>query len=71
MCQALIDGIRNGTISIVSDGSFNPAFPIWPVWTSTVILAPSIEKALLKRAQQKSHEKSRKITQIQEIPKLE
>ena len=43
MCQALINGIRNVTASIVSDGSFNPASPIGPVGTSAVILAPSTE----------------------------
>ena len=43
MCQALINGIRNGTASIVSDGSFNPASPIGPVGTSAVILAVSTE----------------------------
>ena len=42
-CQALSNGIRNGTASIVSDGSFNPSSPIGPVGTSAVILAPSIE----------------------------
>ena len=42
-CQALSDGIQNGTASIVSDGSFNPSSPIGPVGTSAVILAPSIK----------------------------
>ena len=42
-CQALNDGIPNGTASIVSDGSFNPASPIGPVGTLAVILAPSTE----------------------------
>ena len=43
MCQALTEGIRNGTASIVSDGSFNPNSPIGPVGTSAVILAPSTD----------------------------
>ena len=43
MCQALIDEIQNSIASVVSDGSFNPASPIGPVGTSTVILASSTE----------------------------
>ena len=43
MCQAMVEGIRNGTASIVSDGSFNRVSPIGPVGTSVVILAPSTE----------------------------
>ena len=43
MCQALSNGIRNGTASIVSDGSFNPTSPIRPIGTSAVILAPSTD----------------------------
>ena len=43
MYQALINGIRNGTTSIVFDGSFNPVSPIGPVGTLAVILAPSTE----------------------------
>ena len=42
-CQALSDGIRNGTASIVLDGLFNPTSPIGPVGTSAMILAPSTE----------------------------
>ena len=42
-CQALSAGIRNGTASIVSGGSFNPASPIGPVGTLAVMLAPSTE----------------------------
>ena len=40
-CQALNDGIRNGTAHIVLDGSFNPTSSIGPVGTLAVILAPS------------------------------
>ena len=43
MCQALIDGIRVSTTSIVSNGSYNPASPIGPVGTSAVIQASSTE----------------------------
>ena len=43
MCQALSDGIRNGTASIVSDGSYNSTSPIGPVGTLAVILALSTE----------------------------
>ena len=43
MCQALSDGIRNGTASIVSDGSYNSSSPIGPVGTSAVIMAPSTD----------------------------
>ena len=39
--EALSGGIRNGTASIVSDGSFNRTLPIGPVGTSAVIMAPS------------------------------
>ena len=42
-CQLLSDGIRNGTTSIVSDGSFNLASLIGPVGTSVVIPAPTTE----------------------------
>ena len=42
-CQALSDGIRNGTASIVSDGSYNSSSPIGPVGTSDVIMAPSTD----------------------------
>ena len=41
MCQALSDGIQNGTANIVFDGSFNPASPFGPVGMSAVILVPS------------------------------
>ena len=41
MCQALSDRIKNGTASIVLDGSFNRTSPIGPVGTLAVILAPS------------------------------
>ena len=41
MCQALVQNIRNGTASIVSDCSFNVASPIRPAGTLAVILAPS------------------------------
>ena len=43
MCQALSDRIRNGTASILSDGSFNLTSPIGPVSTSAVILVPSTD----------------------------
>ena len=43
MCQSFVEGIRNGTASIVSDGFFNSAFPIRPVGTLAIILAPSTE----------------------------
>ena len=46
-CQALSEGIRNGTASIVSNGYFNPSSPIGPVGTSAVILTPLRE--FLKR----------------------
>ena len=41
MCQSLVRGIRNGTISIVSDGSFNATSPIGSAGISAVILALS------------------------------
>ena len=41
VCQSLVEGIHKGTPSIVSDGSFNTAFPIGPVGSLAVILAPS------------------------------
>ena len=43
MCQTLIDGIRTGIASIVSDGSVNRFSPIGLVGTSAVILALSTE----------------------------
>ena len=41
MCQVLCNRIRNGTVSTVSDGSYNSSSPIGPVGTSAVIMAPS------------------------------
>ena len=41
MCNSLVDGIRNGTASIVSDRSFAPNSPIGKAGISAVILAPS------------------------------
>ena len=41
MCNNLVEGIRNGTASIVSDESFERNSPIGPAGTSAVILAPS------------------------------
>ena len=43
-CQAFFTGIRNGTASIVSDGSFNPSSSMGPVGTSGVIMAPSMDR---------------------------
>ena len=40
-CTNLVEGIKNGTASIVSDGSFKQNSPIGPAGTSSVILAPS------------------------------
>ena len=40
-CLALVAGIAAGTVSIVSDGSFNPESLIGPAGTSAVVLAPS------------------------------
>ena len=42
-CQALCNGIRNGTASIILDGSYNSSSPIEQVGTSAVIMAPSTE----------------------------
>ena len=41
--MALIEGIVNGTASIVSDGSFKEETLIGPAGTSAVVLAPSTE----------------------------
>ena len=41
MCNNLVEGIKNGTASIVSDGSFEQNSPIGPAGTSAVILASS------------------------------
>ena len=41
MCNNLVEGIRNGTASIVSDGSFKPNSTIDKAGTSAVILVPS------------------------------
>ena len=41
MCNNLVEGIRNGTASIVSDGSFKQNSSIGQARTSAVILAPS------------------------------
>ena len=41
MCNSLVEGIRNGTASVVSDGSFEPNSAIGQAGTSAVILAPS------------------------------
>ena len=41
MCINLVEGIRNGTASIVSDGFFEQNSPIGQAGTSAVILAPS------------------------------
>ena len=41
MCLSLAEGIRKGTASVVSDGSFQENDPDGPVGTSAVILAPS------------------------------
>ena len=41
ICNSLVDGIRNGTVSIVLDGSFEPNSPIGKAGTLAVILAPS------------------------------
>ena len=41
MCNNLVKGIRNGTASIVSDGSFERNSTISQAGTSAVILAPS------------------------------
>ena len=41
MCQSLVEGICNGTASIVSSDSSNPASPIGPFGTLAVILEPS------------------------------
>ena len=41
MCNGLVDGIREGTASIVLDGSFEPNSPIGMAGTSAVILTPS------------------------------
>ena len=43
MCQALSDGIKNRTASIMSDSSYNSSSPIGPVETSVVIMAPSTD----------------------------
>ena len=40
-CNSLVEGIRNGTASIVSDRSFEQNSSIGQAETSTVILAPS------------------------------
>ena len=40
-CHALVDGIIAGTVSIVSDGSFNPESLMGPTGTSAIVLAPS------------------------------
>ena len=37
-CQALSDGIRNGTASIVLDGSFNPTSSIGPLTSQLATL---------------------------------
>ena len=42
-CNDLVEGIICGTASIISDGSFDPATPIGPAGSSTVILASSTE----------------------------
>ena len=41
MCNNLVEGIRNGSASIVSDEFFERNSPISPAGTSAVILAPS------------------------------
>ena len=41
MCHSLAEGIRKGTASVVSDGSFEANAAIGPVGTSAVIIAPS------------------------------
>ena len=38
---ALVNGIVEGTVCIVSDGLFNPDSSLGPVGTSAVVLAPS------------------------------
>ena len=43
MCNNLVEGIKNGTTSIVLDGYFDVSSPIGPTMTSAVILAPSTE----------------------------
>ena len=43
MFQALSDRIRNGTASIVSDGSYNSTSPIGPVGMLAVTMAPSTD----------------------------
>ena len=57
MCQFLVECIRNGTTSIVSDNSFNLASPIGPVGTSAVILAPSTgcHKKILDKRMELGH----------------
>ena len=42
-CQALSQGIRNGTASIVSDSSYDPTSCIGPAGLSAVIMAPSTD----------------------------
>ena len=42
-CLALVADIVAGTVSIVSDGSFNPESLIGQAGTSAVVLAPSTE----------------------------
>ena len=41
MCNSLVDGIKNSTASIVSDGSHEASSPIRKSGTLAVILAPS------------------------------
>ena len=43
MCNKFVEGIRNGTASIVSNGFFDAASPIRPTGTSAVILVSSIK----------------------------
>ena len=42
-CLVLVDGIIQGTVSIVSNGSFNPDSSAGPAGTSTFFLASSID----------------------------
>ena len=57
MCNSLVDGIRNGTASIVSDGSYEESSPIGKAGTSAVILAPSTtsQKKILDKRMELGH----------------